>query len=1310
MKYLLLSVLLLLGELSASAQHIFAREFPFYNQLSSNEIFSIHQDREGYFWIGTTNGLARYDGHRLNTFRSDYRNGDLLTENSITTIVDNNRYVLIGTWKGMNLYDKQTCRIVPFFDENFQNKVIHNIGIGPDESVWISANNNVYRCDSTAHAIKKFDFDDPGSDLVINHLYLDRSNQLWAVGSRGIFRYDPATDSFFRYPPLGGGRSAYIMCHDAMGNYWIGTWGEGLWQFFPQGGPHGYYKKHETGSSHGGGSESIVFAVEQDDMFGYIWTLSYAGLHTFRYTSDGTLEQVDMQDLIDTHLMYTRICKDREGNLWLSSYDMANTIFFDNSNVDNYLLPQLKQQMGWDANILNLGQSSDSTIWFRQDRYGLCMYHLSEGSFAGCDIGEVNIIMQSRHKPGVWINQSYAPHVMRLTRSGMKVKVEEDINIGGVSGLLEDNDGNLWISTWFNLNVRLSDNNALIASEEGTPVMIVMAKDEHGNVWGVTAANEIYSLNCADGRIHCRHKGTIPVLSAKEDISGICIDRKGCMWLYTTLGSIYRSDETMQNFGSVPLDAIDDCTMLGLLADGDNVWVVTNKKVLQYDAYSQSFRSYAADDENILVNSFKSKAFSPDGRGGLYVGGHRGFIHIRPGHPEPAGRAHPTMHITDVKVEDKSLFFGAADSTGKNTIHRIYLSPDDRNIEIFFSSLSYSLHARHRTAYQLEGVDQDWIYLDHGRSSAFYNHLSRGTYRFRLKLEYEPGKWTESRMLLTIVKEPAFYETWFAFLLYALLVSLCLYTVVRFYIHRLKKKSDQKMQEELARTKLVYFTNVSHELLTPLTVISCISDYLEQKAPAVSQQSTMLKANVEKLKRLIQQVLDFRKMDVGKLRLNVSQGDIGEFILNVCTTGFLPLAQKKNINLDICVDAEELRGYADFDKLDKILYNLLSNALKYTPQHKNIRVTAHVEASTGHPQMVLKVEDEGIGIPARELDHIFTRFYSSKKNRGIESNGIGLSLTKDLVTLHHGTISAESTLGRGSCFTVTLPLDKESYAPDELVDEDIHWLTDAPVAEMEDYPSDPDADKPVVLLIDDNTELLSVMKETFRERYTVLTAVDGQHAWDKLTNNEVDVVLCDVMLPDANGWELCTRIKRDVRYNHIPVIILTAKNGIDDRVASYEAGADGYVAKPFEQKILFARVDNLIKSSRIRQAAFRKEENINLETLAYPSADKQFLQSIIDSIEQHLEEAEFDLEQLSAEMNMSKSTLYRKIKSMTGMTPLDFVRNIKMKRACMMLLARTLNISEIAYAVGFSTPKYFTKCFKEEFGMTPSEYVQKHNQ
>ena len=267
-------------------------------------------------------------------------------------------------------------------------------------------------------------------------------------------------------------------------------------------------------------------------------------------------------------------------------------------------------------------------------------------------------------------------------------------------------------------------------------------------------------------------------------------------------------------------------------------------------------------------------------------------------------------------------------------------------------------------------------------------------------------------------------------------------------------------------------------------------------------------------------------------------------------------------------------------------------------------------------------------------------------------------------------------------------------------------IASEPNTEAEPVLPEENTDRPTLLLIDDNTELLYIMRELFKDSYGVLTAADGGQAWEQLTAHTVDVIICDVMLPDVSGWELCSRMKADLRFNHIPVIILTAKNGADDQVTSYNVGAEGYIAKPFDMKVLSARIDNLIKASRRRQAAFRKEKNVSLEDLAYPSADRQFLQAVIESIEAHLEQSEFDLDQLSKEVNMSKSTLYRKIKSMTGLTPLDFVRNVKMKRACMMLSSHSVTISEVAYAVGFNNPKYFTKCFKEEFGVTPTEYQQ----
>lgn len=692
--------------------------------------------------------------------------------------------------------------------------------------------------------------------------------------------------------------------------------------------------------------------------------------------------------------------------------------------------------------------------------------------------------------------------------------------------------------------------------------------------------------------------------------------------------------------------------------------------------------------------------------GGLYVGGHHGFVHIQSDTVSAIDVLRFRPVATDVRSDNQSVLFG-----GRNTASRVVLDSDARNIEICFSPLRYALNSKKlQMAYRLEGADKDWIYLDYGKSSAFYNRLRKGTYHFKVKMEDGQGGWTAGETLLTLVKLPAFYETWWAYAFYLIVAVSCAYSMLRFYIRRMKLKNEAKLKEEMVRTKLNYFTNVSHELLTPLTVISCMSDYMEQKVPAVRQQCDVLKSNVDRLKRLIQQILDFRKVDVGKMKLSVAEGDAGAFIQTLCNNNFRPLAAQKNISLEISIEPVEIKAWLDFDKLDKILYNLLSNAVKYTPEGKTIRITAYIVHKEGVRFLVLKVADEGVGIASGELARIFTRFYSDRKNKGVESNGIGLSLTKDLVCLHHGNIDVESTLGSGSCFTVEIPVDKEAYAADERVEEvsvlPADEITFEPNTEAEPVLPEENTDRPTLLLIDDNTELLYIMRELFKDSYGVLTAADGGQAWEQLTAHTVDVIICDVMLPDVSGWELCSRMKADLRFNHIPVIILTAKNGADDQVTSYNVGAEGYIAKPFDMKVLSARIDNLIKASRRRQAAFRKEKNVSLEDLAYPSADRQFLQAVIESIEAHLEQSEFDLDQLSKEVNMSKSTLYRKIKSMTGLTPLDFVRNVKMKRACMMLSSHSVTISEVAYAVGFNNPKYFTKCFKEEFGVTPTEYQQ----
>lgn len=1304
---ILVSIIICLG---IDAQQIIAKKVPFFYELYSNEIWNFYQDKEGFLWIGTTNGLIRYDGFGLQTFRTNYKQPYLLTDNSIVCMSDNDSFLWVGTRKGLNLINKKTYQVFPHPDPIFQNRNIDAIVMDKNHYVWIASEGEIYKCDQNYSTLKQYRLSHSG----INSMYLDHSGTIWVlISGEGLFRYDQSSDTFVNYPSIGKENKPFTMFQDRDNNYWLGTWGEGLWQFFPNNSANHLYKRHHITSSKSQQSDPIFYSLTQDDTFGYIWALSHNELYALKISENDSLEKVEIHDLINTYMMYTRIFKDREGNLWLSSYDMAYTIFFDNSKIKNYPLPQIKERLGWDANIIELCLDNDSVMWINQDRYGLILYDLSnnriENKFKNIDI---KTITKSKTGEGVWIGTSGTPHIMRLVYRNLDIERIEDINLtkftnnyGHILQLEEDSAGNIWVLTSTNLFIKPTEQKKIIAIK--LPNISKLATDRVGQIWAIDKDLNIYQLNYTGNNFTSELNTHISSLSKNEEISHFCIDQKNHIWIITSLGRIYRSDQNKQHFKNIELNnQLDDSSIIDLLSDEKYVWIITNKKVIRYDINSGSLYNYLASDNNIAVNIFRNKAVSLDGNGGIYAGGHGGFTHIYPPQDDPVTTKEDLSIVTDVKVNNKSLFFSDLEkSRDLNTTDKIYLDADNYNIEIFFSSLQYPLNSMKRFAYKLEGVDADWVYLDMDRHSAFYNHLSKGNYKLWLKTETESGKWSKEKLLLTIEKKAAFYETWYAYLFYVILVAICIYAGLRLYLLRVRRKDEIRIQEELAQTKLDYFTNVSHELLTPLTVMSSAVDYLEIKNSSSESQVNILKSNISRLKRLIQQVLDFRKIDLEKMPLTINYGNIGLFILNICQTNFLALAKKKNIDLKIHIPSDEIWGYTDFEKVDKILFNLLSNAIKYTPSGGKIIVTIKLSEKKDN-SLIIQIEDTGIGIAKKDIVNIFSRFYQNKENHNIESNGIGLSLTKDLVTLLHGSIFAASSSNIGSCFTVKLPIDKNSYHSEEIIPDILQ--TKGVNIQYPNKSSERNENTPTLLLIDDNAELLFLMKGTLEDNFNVITAKNVVFAWEHLKNYAVDIIVCDVMMPDISGWELCQQIRTDLRYNHIPIIILTARNGDEDRITSYEIGAEGYIAKPFELKELISQVNNLTRLYKTRQETFQKEENTNIEGLSYESADKRFLESTIQQVERHIERSDFDLEELSSALNMSKSTLHRKIKSITGLTPLDFVRNIKMKRACMMLSAGHLTISEIAYALGFNDPKYFSKCFKNEFGTTPSEYQQKH--
>ncbi|KAA3877447.1 response regulator, partial [Bacteroides ovatus] len=527
---------------------------------------------------------------------------------------------------------------------------------------------------------------------------------------------------------------------------------------------------------------------------------------------------------------------------------------------------------------------------------------------------------------------------------------------------------------------------------------------------------------------------------------------------------------------------------------------------------------------------------------------------------------------------------------------------------------------------------------------------------------------------------------------------------------------EKEKSEELVQAKLRYFTNISHDLLTPLTIVTCLIDDAEITYKNKIPQFEMIRANVNRLKRLLQQILDFRKVESGNMRLKVTSGDIVSFIRDVCKSNFMPLIQKKKLAFTFESSEETIQAYFDADKIDKVVFNLLSNACKYTEEGGEIKTILSTYLQNGHIYLSIIISDTGKGIASEDLDKIFTRFYTNQHWVSSETNGIGLSLTKDLLELHHGTISVESEIEKGTSFTVIIPIDKESYVEDEinvgafqgLIKESRTDIIDVDMENWEQFEggnTDAMVSDIRLLLVEDNEELLYLMERILSRRYHVIMAKNGIEAFELMKDNEVDIIVSDVMMPEMDGLELCRAIKGNLETSHIPIILLTAKNTAEDRIECYNAGANAYISKPFELKVLEARLDNFLMDKKTKQEEFRTDiEDINFNLLDATDIDKEFLKKVIEVIQENLSSSTFDVIQLADALAMSKSSLYRKTKAIIGLSPVEFIRNVRLKQGVKMLKNKSISVSEVAYTCGFSNPKYFSTCFKEEFGVTPKEF------
>lgn len=1008
--------------------------------------------------------------------------------------------------------------------------------------------------------------------------------------------------------------------------------------------------------------------------------------------------------------MLYEIYKNREGQLWVSAFDMESfMVEIRDNGVDKYPLAPLRDRIKANPVVTSLCKDSKGMFWFTQERYGVCIYDAVTDKlrhYTDCPktemlpLGNVTNLTASKMEGSVWgVLYLFSSSIVRLYQDNMKISQEIRINLnevvrqpGHVVSMLEDKKQDLWIGT----------NRGLFVYRTGTRKLEVI-DSELGSVNGIVQTNDgkIWFAVAGKGLGFMKNDGQYELFPFAKDFMCMDVSSDGKLWLGTGLGEVLQFDTQLKTLS----DHSMICGMKGdfinqIVVDVYNhIWIVTNQILKEYNPNNGAYRSYATNDPQLSLNRFMEKSVYYDRKDGeIFFGGVSGFISIAPSQALESIPEQIVTHITNMRVKGKSIL---KEISPGNSVR---LSPDSQDLEISFSTLSYCGLEQIRYAYRLVGVDKNWVYLNPGENKAFYNKLSKGAYTFQVKATDKNGLWSNQITELEIYRLPAIYETWWAYLIYVCISLGLIALFVYLYIWRMKRENNKKLADEMTQLKLRYFTNVSHELLSPLAVLSCLADSIRSSDKEDRKHVSMMLMNIKRLKNLLQQILDLRRIDNKKMGLSVSYGDVLAFLKELCKDSFSIIMSEKQINFSLVAEEDSVKGFFDRDKLDKIVSNLLSNAYKYTPSGKSVFFSVGTKYTGSHKYLVLKVRDEGIGISSKEQDKIFVRFYNNKNSKSGVSNGIGLSLTKELVELHHGHIALKSALGKGSTFTVEIPLDKECYLSNEYQE-----ISEPVLPEIgESDPSEEGTLRETLLLVEDNRELLYLMKDIFAEDYWVLVAENGREAWESIRKNGVDIVVSDIMMPEMDGMELCRHIKNDIATSHIIVVLLTAQISMENEIASYELGADDYVSKPFEPNVLKVHLKNLLKKRKQIQANFKSNPSIGMiSKIDFTSLDEQLIEKAIKVVERNLSDPEFNVVALASELGMSRSTLARKIKGITGRTPLDFIKDIKMKHACQMLKNKRMSIAEMVIALGYNDHKYFATSFREVYGMTPSEYQKK---
>jgi signal transduction histidine kinase/ligand-binding sensor domain-containing protein/CheY-like chemotaxis protein/AraC-like DNA-binding protein len=1344
--------------------------------LSHSYVTAILKDDKGFMWFGTISGLNRYDGYKFKIFKHAANDSTTINDDYILSITAGPQNKLwIETRSGFNIYDPVTEKFNHDVNSYLRSIGItdyHVVSIKKDRSgnFWfLNLNKGIYKYNPKinktihlTHAIS--DTTSINSDAV-SDLAQDSKGNLWLTYSSGTLeRMDPKTNRvnyrsrIFHETPVGL-NSSYKIFIDKQDDIWafVPTYSAGV--YYININKH-IFKHIDKGSDQSHLNTDVVSSVIQDDKQRIWIATDHGGINLLNkqdFKIQYLLNREDNQKAIGQNSI-TLMYKDNTGIIWVGTYKKG-VGYYHESIIKFPLYTHHMADPFTDPRSLSFSdincfaENKAGNIWIGTNGGGLIYFDRKNGTFktylhnasnSNSLTNNVIVCLYIDHDQKLWIG-TYFGGLDCLDGQMFKHYKHNDAQPGSISedricAITEDAAHNLLVGTLsagFNILNRKTQNftHYVYNQRENAIHSNYVSKfliDRFQNLWVVTSYGVDVLMRKTNQFIHYVHDEKDPNSLINNNTNNIFEDTDGLIWISTREGiSIF--DYKSRKFTNITkLDGLPDNMVIDMQQyNRNNIWVSTPNGLSNIfinrssDKLKFHFVNYN-ETEGLQGREFTENSSFKTREGELLFGGGNGFNLFKPSNIL-TNKKQPVLIFTDFQVFNKSLNVGEK-VNGKvllpksiTILRDLKLNYDDNVFAIEFAALNYFNPDKVKYQYKMQGFDKDWINADNKIRKATYTNLDPGDYTFKVRAGNNDS-WNNNELTLNISISPPFWKTTWAYIIYVGLTVGSILYLRRRGIQKLraqfsieKEREEAQRMHELDLMKIKFFTNVSHEFRTPLSLIMAPVDKILKQInePDVQRQLMLVNRNAKRLLNLVNQLLDFRKMEYQELKLHKMNGNIIGFIKDL-SFAFTDVADQKNIRFVFDTEIETYFTSFDHDKIERIMFNLLSNAYKFTHEGGQVSVLINLidKGEKNEILLEIRVVDTGIGIATDKLNKIFDPFFQndlpgSMLNQG---SGIGLSITKEFVKLHEGEIFVESELNQGSCFTVLLPLVQLdiSVFTDPLlsVDHASDFLAEDTLQKNDIPKENRDGKKATILLVEDNEDFRFYIKDNLKSTFNVIEAENGKKGWQRALAQHPNLIVSDISMPEMNGIDLCLKIKNDKRTSHIPVILLTALTGEDQQLKGLETGATDYLTKPFNFEILQSKIRNILSQQESMRKTYTKQVEVNPTEMHVDSPDELFIKKVLILIDNNISNPNFSVEELSNDVFVSRYTLYKKILAMTGKTPNELVRSMRLKRAAQLLETGHLTISQICHKVGFKSQKYFVKMFKAEYNTIPSKYIE----